>query len=235
MIELCTVKLNESAPSPDGASASARMAASAITSIPGVAEAKAQNRPALVYFYSGSGPAGSPAGGACAIGGDASPQVKACRTLELGLFGGRNKSVGLLARAFRCTKINVSSVTPKQDPVFNAQNAPLILVTAADGSRIALLSGKVGEGELVAAMQAALQKSKVDGQRITAQGEQVLKQIARLEDEKNRLRLVLARTGARSKGEASPRDAAVRQAELERVEKDLAESYRTLENLTKPA
>jgi hypothetical protein len=240
IIELCTVKLNESSPMAFEGSASSRMSTDALASMPSVSVAKTKNMPALVFFYTqataenGAGAAGGgcPIGGGLA-GGKASNLSKTCRSVELSLFSGRSKSVGLLARSFQCSKVNVTSVTAKQDPVFNAQNAPLVLVTAADGSRVALLSGKVGEADLAAAMQAALRKSGFDGQGVATQGEQVLRQIAKYEEEKNRLRAMISMGGGKQQADNAARVATAK-ADLEKVEKNLAESYKALDKLVKP-
>jgi hypothetical protein len=208
--------MNDAKASANAMTGSARMSAEGLAGVPGVSAAKDQKMPALVYFYVRSGE-------------EKSPSIKACRSMELDLFAGRNKRVGLLARYFQCTRVNVDGITPKQDPVFNGQSAPLLLVTAADGSRVALLPGKVSEADLVGAMQAALQKSGINGAAITAQGEPLLSQIRKLEDERIRLRLKVSLAASRPNG-----GDAKGQAELDQVEKTLAETYKALESLGKP-
>jgi len=208
--------MSDAKASPSDVSGPNRLSADALATVPGVSSAKDKKMPGLVYFY-------VPISSAVAAGTEKpSPQLKACRSNAIDLFSGRSKPLGVLARSFVCTKVNVDGVTAKQDPVFNSQAAPLVLVTAADGSRVALLSGKIEEAQLVAAMQAALQKSGLNGAAMVAQGEQLLAQIRKLEDERIRLRMKAGAAASRS------------QTELDQVEKNLADAYKALENLGKP-
>ena len=158
------------------------------------------------------------------------PQAKTSKDVWDGLFGGRSPRVGVLARKFDRFKINVSSVEPKSDPLFNAQTAPVVVVMASDGSKVATLPGKVSEDALAAAMLKALQKDKVDGTRIIGQGIEALNQIRKLVDERDRLKLSLAQINAKlsdagGKAEALKARETQAKAELAQVEKALAAAY----------
>jgi hypothetical protein len=160
------------------------------------------------------------------------PQAKLSKDVWESLFGGKSQRVGVLARKFDCFKINVSSIDPKSDPVFNGQTAPVVVVKASDGSKVATLPGKVPEETLVAAMMKALQKDKIDCSKIVGQGVEALNQIRKLVDERDRLKLSLAQIRSKmsdaGKAEALKPKEAQTQAELDQVVKALAAAYEKL-------
>jgi hypothetical protein len=236
VIELTRVTWDEKSPAPVGGTAASRLTAAAVSALPGVADAKAKNKPALVYFTA----AEARAGGGCGAAGAGGPQAKACRELDSECFVGGTQGVGLLARFFHRTRVDVRAVAPQQDPVFNALNGPLVLVTASDGSKIALLTGKISKADLTAAMLAALRRSGYNAQSVAAQGDGILSQIRKLEDEKQKLNRLQARC-ANKVQRAGAQEAAYQQemsrykSEAEQVDRSLAEAYRAFEALGKPA
>jgi hypothetical protein len=237
ILELTSIKWEDKAPSIGGGTAANRLSADAIASLPGVSDAKTKKMPALVYFTSGSAQNGKSVS-------SSSPQGKACRNLEDDLFDGSSRTVGLLARHFSRAKVDVKSITSQQDPVFNAQNAPLVLVTAADGSRVALLSGRIAESDLVSAMSTALQKSGINAQSIALQSDQILARIRQIEDEKQKLTQRMSACTAKAKSAQSKGDVAKAGAckqeetqyksEIEKLEKGLSDAYGLLNKLGKP-
>jgi hypothetical protein len=190
------------------------------------AEAKA---PTIVLYYSSA---------AVMQGGKKKPTPQAKLSADvLGLFGGKSARVGVLARLFTLLKVNVTSVTPKDDKLFNGMTAPVVLVKASDGSKVGMLRGKVSEGALVAAMAKALQKDKINGARIAAKGVEVLNLIRKLVDERDRLRKNLAQLTARMKRDKGSKAKLLQQrvtqtqAELDKVQKALDEAYGKLKEL----
>jgi len=166
---------HEAPPPPEG-KLSSKTFADYVGKLPGAAEAKAAGKPALFYFYSRAMRAGkgrrSP-----------SPQAVACRTLERGLFEGWNRRVGIAAKFFSCVKFNVTSVTRAENIVFNAENAPVVVLVAADGKVVTTMSRKISPPALRSAMLTTLRKSRISTRAIFA-GESVVKKIAALEDRK---------------------------------------------------
>jgi hypothetical protein len=182
--------------------------------------------PQIIFYYSDQ---------TVASGGkdQPTPQAKISRDVDESLFGGKSPRVGVIARRFDRFKVNVSSLTAKSDPVFNAQSAPVVVVKASDGSKVATLPGKVTEDTLLAAMLKALQKDKVDASRLIAQGVEALNQIRKLVDERDRLKVNLAQLTAKmadagGKTEALKARETQARAELVQVEKNLAAAYEKL-------
>lgn len=206
---------------------SAKSLAEYLGNLPGADEAKAQKKPVLFYYYSkarrGSGRAAKP-----------TPQAEACGVLEKNLFGGRNKRIGVAAKFFACLKLNVTSVTPQKNPVFNALRAPIVVLMASDGSVVSTLSRKITAGSLLSAMIITMRKSGIDTRKIST-GESVLKKISSLEDRKALLRTrQKSAEGALKQAKASRRRSRVASAErhlktvhaqLKEVEEVLSAAY----------
>lgn len=217
--ELCKVRFEEATPSEPGKFVVSGPSKDAAVGPAGRNDADAPKRPTLAYYCVRE-----------AAGGDRAlvTHVVACRSLEDRLFNGRSTSVGLLARSFRCVRVDVSSVTPQGDRVYNRFNAPLVRLDAADGSRVALLSGSIDEGQLIGAMLAALQKSGLNGTAIIVQGEPLLRQIQQLERDRDRIGRKASQAGRNAQGGADDGRA---KTELAQIEQALAEAYRALGRL----
>jgi len=175
---LCAVdptESNKTPPSPEGRLTSKTLA-DYVGKLPGAAEAKAAGKPALFYFYS---KAMRPGKGR----GSPSPQALACRTLERGLFEGWNRRLGIAAKFFSCVKFDVTSVTRAENVVFNADNAPVVVLVAAGGTVVSTMSRKISPTALLSAMLTTLRKSRSSPRAIFA-GESGGKKIAALEDRK---------------------------------------------------
>ncbi len=180
--------------------------------------------PSILFYYSD----------ASVAKGDKSvptPQAKLSDDVEQDLFGGKSAQVGVLARRFSLVKVNVTSVSPKEDAAFNGLSAPVIVVKASDGSRVAALRGKVSEGALVGAMIAALKKDNINGAQILSKGTGALNVIRKMVDEKLRLRQNLAQIAEKMKDETGGKAQMLQQretqlkGELEKVEKALKDAY----------
>ena len=170
-----------------------------------VTDGVASKKPSLVYFYTtATGPRGK----------GLTPQASACQTIDRTIFGGRDVRVGVLAKYFSCSKVNVTAVTPAKNSIFNTATAPVILVTTSSGKPVASLAGRVTSSALVAAMAKALQMSGINPAHALAKGEKCLEQIKKLENEKDKLTRAVARSTGSKQAQLS--------AKLDRVTKDLA-------------
>ena len=191
--------------------------------LPGAAEAKAAGKPALLYFYSRATRGGKGRG-------TPSPQTVACRTLEKGLFEGWNRRLGIAAKFFSCVKFDVTSVTRAKNPVFNAENAPLVVLVASDGTVVTTMSRKISPTALLSAMLITMRKSGV-GTRAIFAGESVIKKIAALEDRKAGLlaqRRSLQRTLTKAEAKRKHAQAATAQRRLDALASQIEEIEKAL-------
>ncbi len=239
-MELCTTSFTE-APLPavpEGQKLTSRTLPDYIASLPGVADAKSQGKPALVYFFTR---ATKPARGRS---GAAVPtrQARACEMLEKSAFRGRDARIGVAAKLFVCSKTDVTSVTPQRNPVFNTENAPIVLLTASDGDVVALLAGKVRPSALLSAMLNALRKSGIDGSKVIARGNSLLNQISTMESQMAGLsRSLGAATNRVRKAESAGKSPQViakfkaqeahLKARMEELQKNLAAVYDALKTV----
>lgn len=229
--DLCEVSFDEGTlpTMPDGEKLNSKTLAAYAASCPGVADAKAQGKPAFVYFYTRSTRS-------TRTKEVPTPQATACRNLERCLFEGLDYRIGVAAKFFVCSRVDVTSVTPQENPVFNTLRAPVVLITASDGSIAALLAGRVNGRALLSAMFKALRRSGIDAAKAVARGEQLVRTVKNLEDEKARLESSLRRAaerikpGKRNAGTLRQRQAK-HQAKLQGVAKKLVAAYDALKVL----
>ncbi|MHC4201257.1 MAG: hypothetical protein ACYSU0_14810, partial [Planctomycetota bacterium] len=159
-----------------------------------------------------------------------SSQAVACRTLERNLFGGWNRRLGIAAKFFSCVKFNVTSVTRAKNAVFNAENAPVVVLVASDGKIVTTMSRKISPTALLSAMLTTLRKSGV-GTRAIFAGESVVKKIAALEDRKAGLlaqRRSVQQTLKKAKGKRKQTQAASAQRKLDALASQLKEVEKAL-------
>jgi hypothetical protein len=223
---------NKAPPPPEGKLTSKTLS-DYVGKLPGADEAKAAGKPALFYFYSRATRAGkgrrSP-----------SPQAVACLALERNLFGGWNRRIGIAAKFFSCVKFNVTSVTREKNAVFNAENAPVVVLVASDGKVVTTMSRKITPTALLSAMLTTLRKSGISTRAIFT-GEAVVKKIAALEDRRASLQvqrrtLQQALKRAEAKGQQAQAAAAQRKldalaSQIEQIGKALAAANEAWEKL----
>lgn len=145
----------------------------------------------------------------------------ACRALERSLFEGWNRRLGIAAKFFSCVKFNVTSVTRAENFIFNAENAPLVVLVASDGTVVTTMSRKISPTALLSAMLVTMRKSGVGTKAVFA-GESVIKKIAALEDRKASL---LIQQGAARQ--------ALKRAQAKRRQTQTATAQRRLDVLTR--
>jgi hypothetical protein len=213
---------NKAPPPPEGKLTS-KTISDYVGKLPGADEAKTAGKPALFYFYSRATRAGkgrkSP-----------SPQTVACLTLERNLFGGWNRRIGIAAKFFSCVKFNITSVTREENAVFNAENAPLVVLVASDGKVVTTMSRKISPTALLSAMLSALRKSGISTRTVFT-GEAVVKQIAALEDRRASLqvqRRSLQQALKRAEAKGNPAKTAAVQRKLDALASQLKEVEKAL-------
>ncbi|MHC4248767.1 MAG: thioredoxin domain-containing protein [Planctomycetota bacterium] len=139
-------------------------------------EARRANKPLMAYFYVRTSQA---------AGRKVKPtrQTNACRMVER-LFDGSDTGVGTAAKFFVTCDVDVSNVNRSQNPIFNAQMAPIIALLDSKGNLVSLLSGKITSSSLLRGMMQTLAKSGISSAKVTV-GKRILGQIAKLENERS--------------------------------------------------
>jgi hypothetical protein len=223
--KLCSISPTESRktpPQPEGKITS-RTLSDYVGKLPGADDAKSAGKPALFYFYSKAtrGKKGR---------GNPSSQAVACRTLERYLFGGWNRRLGIAAKLFSCVKFNVTSVTRAENAVFNAENAPVVVLVASDGTVVTTMSRKISPTSLLSAMLTTLRKSGISTRAVFT-GESLVKKIALLEDRKANLlaqRRSVQQTLKRAKGKKKQTQVASAQRQLDALTSQLKDVEKAL-------
>jgi len=223
------------APTPDGERLTSAKLQAYIETLQGVMDAKAANKPAFVYFYTNATET--------AVNGNVRPtfQADTCRNYERQVFNGTNISVGITAKFFVCTKVDVSAVSPQDNPFFNTMNAPTVLITSSDGVKVALLTRQIGRYDVVSPMTKAMQKSGIDAWKNLREGDRLVRKIGFLEDEKERFQKTMASTAgevAKAEAAGSTELGALKERQerlkerVQKIETDLAAAYERLKALS---
>jgi hypothetical protein len=132
-------------------------------------EARRAGMPLMAYFY-------------VRKRGKATRQMTACM-MTARLFTGSDTGIGTASKFFVTCDVDVSSVGPRMNPVFNAQTAPAIVLLDSKGNLISLLTGRISASSLLRAMMQTLARSGVSTAKITV-GKKILSQISKFENEK---------------------------------------------------
>lgn len=174
--ELCSIDITDSGvPSPVGKEGlNSRNLGDYIAGLPGGDGAQAASGPRLSYFYSRAKVRGRTT---------LTKQAVACKTLENTLFAGSDTRIGVAAKFFIRRKYDVTKVTRRENQVFNAENAPIVVLTATDGSVVSCFSRRVSGTNLLAGMLLTLRKSGIDA-RAVLRADPILTRIRSLEDRK---------------------------------------------------
>lgn len=198
-------------------------------------KARRANKPLMAYFHVRT--SGTPGGRKTKL----TRQATACRDVDR-LFDGRDTGIGTAAKFFVVSKVDVSKVGPRENPLFNMQTAPAIALVDSKGNLVSLLSGKIYASALLKAMMQTLARSGIGAAKI-AVGRGILDQISKLENERvpaerRRAAAQKALAEARKKRYATrvaSQQAVLRKAEeaLERVTKALAEQEKLWADLFK--
>jgi len=176
--------------------------------------------PTLVFFYTNAKRPG---------GRQPTRQAAACANLSNACFSGRDVKVGVAAKYYSCSRVDLTSVTPGQNPVFNTTTAPIVLVAAKDGSTAALLSGNISNRAVFGAMLKGLAMSGINAAPVIAEATRLLNSTRSLVNKQDTLTKSLARTKADlAKASSNPVRArslhlrkAKAEAELAEIEKQL--------------
>ncbi|MFC1587118.1 hypothetical protein ACFL54_02310 [Planctomycetota bacterium] len=142
--------------------------------IPGVKAAIKEKQPALLYFYSPK---------------TTTKQGRACRKLaKQDFFKGLDVKLGLTAQLFYCAKIDVTEIEEEDNPLFNIESAPAMVVVDKGGTLVQQIAGDDIKGRsLQAAMDKALKQSELDPKTYLRDTTKHIKNIQKNEKKKIKL------------------------------------------------
>ncbi|MFC1588225.1 coiled-coil domain-containing protein [Planctomycetota bacterium] len=155
-----------------------------ITTLSCMEDAKAANKPVMVYFYTTAKKSSK--------GTALSKQASTCKILENCYFKGKDRSFSLTALFFMCSKVDVSNVRPSDNPIFNTMTVPQVVIVSPDGTVDAKLLGrKANSGALSSALNKVLVKhvedDKFDIKKALKDGLKILSSLQTMGDKQDEL------------------------------------------------
>jgi hypothetical protein len=206
-------------------------------SISQVARAVKANKAVMMYFYVEVGENEKDGG--------LKARAEKCAKLEQEVFSGDEKvqELGFLARFCQKYKVEVSKVKAKDNPYYNSETAPVIVVVAGNGDIVATLTGSaVAPDSITKALGDALTKSGIDAKAISAKQKRNGKPLLNLEIKKETLDKEIGDADKKiSEWRKDPKkvqdavklekEMKVKEAELTKAKQDIADIKKTLEEV----
>jgi len=200
-----------------------------------VARAVKENKAIMMYFY------------VVADENEKDEGLKAraerCAALNQDLFSGEEKvqELGLLARSCERCKVDVSRTKAKDNPYYNSETAPVVVVVAGNGGIVATLTGNsVTADSVTKALSDALLKSGIDAKIISVNLKRNGRTLLSLETKKATLDQEIADAEKKisewKRDKDKVKDAVklekgkkAKEEELSKVKQDIADIHKTLE------
>jgi len=172
-------------------------------------------------------------------------RAEKCAKLEQEIFTGDEKvqELGLLARFCQKFKVEVSRVKAKDNPYYNSETAPVVVVVAGNGSIVATLAGNaIAPDAITKALGDALTRSGIDAKVISTRQKKSGKSLLSLEIKKATLDKEIDDAGKKiSEWRDDPKkvqdavklekDKKAKEAEVTKVKQDIADIRKTLEEV----